>query len=79
VEIGEENVYIPNSFTPNGDGLNDELAVFGFGFSDLQMTVYDRWGRLIFKSNGDQQSWDGKIYGRLAEPDNYTLIVFTIL
>ncbi|MBK6522954.1 MAG: gliding motility-associated C-terminal domain-containing protein [Sphingobacteriaceae bacterium] len=46
IEITKEHlIYIPNSFTPNNDGLNDEFKVYGDGISIVKMTIYDRWGK----------------------------------
>jgi len=49
------DVYLPNSFSPNGDGLNDLFQPFGTDFEVLELTVYDRWGGLLHKG----MAWDG--------------------
>ncbi|MBX3165015.1 MAG: PKD domain-containing protein [Bacteroidetes bacterium] len=54
------NVYVPDVFTPNGDGLNDVFQVKGLGISKFNMRIFDRWGHLIFESNDINQSWDGR-------------------
>ena len=52
-------LYIPNSFTPNFDGLNDEFIVKGLGVSTFKIDIYNRWGGICFSSNDLNQSWNG--------------------
>lgn len=52
-------IYVPNAFTPNGDGLNDEFFVVPRLVTDLTIDVYDRWGKLIFKSDNPNFRWGG--------------------
>jgi len=53
-------VYIPNSFTPNGDGRNDIFKAEGDGFTNFEMMIFDRWGQLIFTSDDIDKGWNGK-------------------
>jgi gliding motility-associated-like protein len=58
--------WIPNSFTPNGDGLNDVFRVFTSGDEDVlrfSLYIYNRWGELVFFSWDVSDSWDGKFKG----------------
>lgn len=57
------NVYIPNAFTPDGDGLNDTFSPKGYAISEIHMLIFDRWGEVIFKSDPEHQAWDGKYKG----------------
>lgn len=52
-------VYIPDSFTPNGDGLNDVFYVYGNGISNVQMTIFDRWGERMFTAVDQLTGWPG--------------------
>jgi len=52
-------VYVPNSFTPNGDNLNDAFLPQIVGVSDYQLLVFDRWGGEVFKSTDLTEGWDG--------------------
>jgi gliding motility-associated-like protein len=61
------NLYIPNAFTPNGDGLNDMFGAAGQGISEFSMQVFNRWGNLIFESNDIRKQWDGTYKGEKAE------------
>jgi gliding motility-associated-like protein len=53
--------YTPNAFTPNGDGLNDVFSVVGQfkNVSDFEMMIFDRWGKLIFRTEDYNEPWDG--------------------
>jgi len=55
----EYSLYIPNAFTPNGDGLNDMFQIKGVGISDFEMSVFDRWGILLFQSTDPLKGWTG--------------------
>jgi len=56
---GASTVYIPNAFTPNGDGRNDEFLVAGIGLTDMEMSIFNRWGNRIFVSGNINQGWNG--------------------
>ena len=64
VRIGAEfNMYFPNSFTPNGDGLNDVFAPVGIGIDPDQysMLIFNRWGELVFETETLSTPWDGSL------------------
>ncbi len=74
------NIYIPNVFTPNGDGNNDVFLVYGTGITKLEMNIFDRWGTKLFTSKDQTQGWDGTYKGVLSKQDAYTyLIIYTAL
>lgn len=52
--------YMPNSFTPNGDGLNDEFLGYGIGVKDFELSIYDRWGIELFVTENYREGWDGR-------------------
>ena len=67
-------VFIPNAFTPDGDGLNDILMVRGKGIFVKTFRIFNRWGELVFEKtnfnpNDIKYGWDGKIRGIPATPD----------
>lgn len=69
-----ENLHIPNIFTPNGDGINDEFFITQSGFNSYTINIYDRWGILVKKlATGDK--WDGQYNGKGA-PEGVYVIVF---
>jgi gliding motility-associated-like protein len=53
--------YIPNSFTPNGDGINDGFMpiTMGIELDGYVFSIYNRWGQLVFSSNNPRKAWDG--------------------
>ncbi len=64
-----DDVFVPNTFTPNGDGTNDVLYVRSNSLSSVYFAVYDRWGELIFETSDLKIGWDGIIKGEPASPD----------
>jgi gliding motility-associated-like protein len=70
-------LYIPTAFTPNKDGKNDYYFVTGFGIydKDFEMTIYNRWGQMMYKSDDITKGWDGKYNGQYALPDTYIVKV----
>jgi gliding motility-associated-like protein len=69
--------YIPDAFTPNGDGVNDTFTGKGMFFTEYQMRIYDRWGNLIFSTNDINKSWDGTAnHGTdIAQRDVYVYVI----
>ena len=65
------DVFIPNAFTPNGDKNNELFIPVGYGITEMRLTIFDRWGHLVFKSNGETIGWDGKKNGQLCEQGVY--------
>ena len=71
-------LYIPNAFSPNGDGVNDRFAVFaGMGVKSIKLlNVYSRWGSLLFEQKdaipfGSGNGWDGTLNGKALDPGVY--------
>lgn len=61
------SIYIPNVFSPNGDGVNDELQVFSNDtFTSFIWRIWDRWGNLVFSTTDPATSWNGMMGHRLA-------------
>ena len=57
--LPEMNIWIPNAFTPNNDGLNDFFGAEGMGVENFHMQIFDRWGEVIFESYDMNRKWDG--------------------
>jgi len=70
---------LPNAFTPNDDGLNDDFRGKGFfdGFRNYTMQIWNRWGEKIYETNDPNTGWDGKKQssGALAPPGVYVYTV----
>lgn len=64
-------IYVPTAFTPNGDGLNDTLELFGLPTEVATTNVYTRWGQLIYTSEQPTPGWDGMVNGSLASEGTY--------
>lgn len=62
----EPALFIPNVFTPNGDGLNEQFEVHGYNLRKFTMLVFNRWGEQLFESNDIQTWWDGTYKGRIC-------------
>lgn len=74
VEIGPEfTFFIPNAFTPNGDGTNDYFFGQGIGIIDYDLYIFDRWGNEIFHGKDLNHMWDGRANGGddVAQQDVY--------
>ncbi len=67
----DDNVlFVPNAFTPNNDGLNDEFHLDGVGITELHfIKIYNRWGQKVYESNNFNGKWDGRINGKKSEPE----------
>lgn len=65
-------LFIPNSFTPNGDGSNDMFLPVGRNVSNFQMEIFTRWGESIFTSNDLAKGWAGDKKGTAAPIGSYT-------
>jgi gliding motility-associated-like protein len=64
--INAAQIYVPNAFTPNSDGLNDILQPTLMGIKELQFfRVYNRWGQLLFETRTKFTGWDGRLNGNL--------------
>jgi gliding motility-associated-like protein len=59
-------IYTPNSFTPNGDGVNDIFLPKGLFISDYSLIIFNRWGEKLFESNDINQGWDGRFKGEIC-------------
>jgi gliding motility-associated-like protein len=68
--------YVPNAFTPDGDGLNDVFRpVINYETVDFSMIIYDRWGETIFETKDMQKGWDGTGKGRSCEQGVYVYAI----
>ena len=65
-------LWVPDAFTPNSDGQNDELLVHVEEEVKVRFWVYDRWGKVVFFSDRKEVGWDGSFQGLRCPPDAYT-------
>jgi gliding motility-associated-like protein len=73
----EASKFVPTAFTPNGDGLNDKFEFDILGVSEIEVSIYNRWGQKVYYNpnqlNGTTSGsgWDGMVDGKLATYDTY--------
>ena len=73
----DHEIYIPNAFSPNGDGINDILYARTYGqWSELNLIIYDRWGRLIFETTDSNTGWDGTFKNKTENPAVYMFYLY---
>lgn len=66
----ERDIFVPNAFTPNSDGVNDIFRVrTNYELTDVEMNVYNRWGERVFSSQDINNGWDGTFNGQELSPD----------
>jgi gliding motility-associated-like protein len=69
--VEEQNLYVPNSFTPNGDGINDIFLPKGKGLTKYNLMIFDRWGQKLFETSEFTTGWDGEFKGQECKQDTY--------
>jgi gliding motility-associated-like protein len=79
INIGclDDMVFVPNSFTPNEDGLNDEFRAIAPGqcIDKFRLSIFDRWGEKLFASDNLENGWDGSFRGKPVENNIYVYVV----
>jgi gliding motility-associated-like protein len=70
------DIYIPNAFSPNNDGLNDTWRINGLEVTpNAKVTVYNRYGEIVFETTGKTLEWDGTYKGQPLAIDSYVYMV----
>lgn len=64
-------VFFPNAFSPNGDGENEVLQLYGVPIESAYWAIFNRWGEKVFETNDVNGAWDGRYKGELLAPDVY--------
>ena len=64
-------IYVPNTFTPNGDGKNEDFGAYSHVLDDYEIHIFDRWGNLAFHSTSLDKRWDGTVNGNDQQEDVY--------
>lgn len=72
------DVVMPTGFTPNGDGFNDFFVIRGIDFNDNNLTIFNRWGNVVYDQKNYQNNWDGKSNNKMELPDGTYYAVFKI-
>lgn len=71
IEYCPATIFIPNTFTPNGDGVNDVFMPLGKSIASIHMVVHNRWGELLFETDDIEVGWDGTYRGEVVQNDMY--------
>ena len=77
-EIGcnTTNIYVPDVFSPNGDGINDVVKAVCVGVTKLKyFKIYNRWGNILFETSDESKGWDGRFRGQIQPADSYIWLV----
>jgi gliding motility-associated-like protein len=61
--VSPPQIYIPNTFTPNNDGINDVFAVVGSSVMEFELNIFNRWGEVVFSTNDITKVWMGDFKG----------------
>jgi len=75
ISVPESQLLVPNVFTPNGDGQNDEFRVLYRSLREYHIWVYNRWGKLVYESTDPAKGWDGMIGNRPAAEGAYYYVI----
>jgi gliding motility-associated-like protein len=75
ISVSESMLLIPNVFTPNGDGANDEFRVAYRSLKEFHCWVYNRWGHLVYEWTDPAKGWDGTIGGKPAAEGAYFYVI----
>lgn len=75
VEIVCGQYFLPNIFSPNGDGLNDELCLLGNCIVKFNLTIYDRWGEVVFETVDQDFCWDGTFKGKIMNTATFVYVL----
>lgn len=70
-----ESIYVPNAFTPNSDGNNDQFKIYGQCIKVQQIQVFNRWGEKVWETQDAEQGWNGYYKGQLQMPGVYVYLV----
>jgi gliding motility-associated-like protein len=70
---GDYTIYIPNAFSPNGDGKNDVFYCYGVNLKGFEMQIFDRWGEMVYKTDEITEGWRGdtKRSNTISKVDTY--------
>lgn len=79
VRLTPLDIFIPDGFSPNGDGINDKFVIGHHNYQTIDLVVFNRWGNIVFKQVGYQDTWDGhgvgNFLGQELEEGTYFIMV----
>lgn len=76
----KDAIYIPNAFSPNGDGNNDVWQVYtNAAIQYFSLNIYNRWGEKVYESNDNGTGWDGRYKAQLQDPQSFVYTLSIVL
>lgn len=75
IDVNTTDMFVPNAFTPNNDGRNDIFKVYGSSIRNVEMKIFDQWGRGIFETNNNSTGWDGTHKGKPQPAGVYMYVI----
>jgi gliding motility-associated-like protein len=70
------SIYVPNSFTPDGNEFNDDFnGLFGLEVYGWELSIYNKWGEMVYQTNDPQFGWDGSSQGTLVQQGTYAYVL----
>lgn len=75
IVVRQTDVYVPQAFSPNNDGVNDLFEIFANNPKSFSMKIYNRWGELVFESIDVKNQWNGTSKGENCPVDSYSYIL----
>ncbi len=77
--LSSKEIFVPNVFTPNGDGINDILLVYGNYIGSIQFRIFNQWGEMIFASGNISNGWNGTHKGKQQPVGVYAYTLKVVL
>jgi gliding motility-associated-like protein len=79
VEMVCGDIFMPTIFSPNDDGLNDELCLLGGCIEKMELSIYNRWGELVFQTDSQDNCWDGTFKGQRMNTAAFVYVLYVKL
>jgi gliding motility-associated-like protein len=74
-----KEIFVPNIFSPNGDGKNEQLFIYGNYIASVDMQIFNQWGQRLATLTGTDQGWDGKYKGNAQPVGVYFYVLKAVL
>ncbi|PLX12166.1 MAG: hypothetical protein C0594_02770 [Marinilabiliales bacterium] len=79
IVVEVEDLFVPEGFSPNGDGVNDYFVVAGIENVQSEFVVYNRWGNIVFEADNYQNNWNGKNNEQQDLPDDTYMYILKVI
>jgi gliding motility-associated-like protein len=78
--VEETSIYIPNTFTPDGNDRNDVFKIYGTNWREMELRIFDRWGEEIFFSDDPNKGWNGAVHnqGEIVMNGTYAYTLYVL-